>query len=323
MENSELIEKYFRNELLSEERIEFDRRLATDNSFKETFDLETIIFKSLQYSIELERIKSYSFSPKAELEVGGVTNHKNSLWHASIAALGVWIVSNFVFAALKPDDELLKWLGLILAFVFSLVAIIVQKRDFRFQYISTVIINGVLIFTISSGIDAINQGVSTNGKDIKAVLIPFTKASVWWPTKSLVDSLIKQKAINEELKGYFESKLDSCSELSSFNIVPIVVPSSALTVAGMSYKANVYATIPNLLDGAEILVDGKRIAIEEDSVTGIKSGRIEFVAPLRGDGSEKVSKLSYRLQIKLPGRQPISLNNKYEVAKPIVKFKNE
>jgi hypothetical protein len=199
MEDNELIERYFRSELSSDERSEFERKLATDDSFKALFEVEAVIYKSIQYSTELERVKSLKEvkvrEPKTSLEWLKSYN----LLYAGGAALVIWLASNIVYGVFHVDAELVKWVGLSLSFILSVVSILIIDRKISLKSFTTSAINCLMIFVISSGIDAINQGVDSNSKEVKAVLIPYTQATVWWPTRSLVDSVVQQKKVNQGL----------------------------------------------------------------------------------------------------------------------------
>jgi hypothetical protein len=330
MEDNELIERYFRGELSNNERIEFDKRLKTDDSFKQLFEVESVIHKGIQYSVELERVKRLSIVKGREPRISIEWLKSYNLLYMSGAALGVWLVSNIISGVLHIDAQLIKWLGLTLAFLMPAVSILIIDRKFSFQSIGTSVINCLMIFVISSGIDAINQGVESENKEIKAVLIPYTQGSVWWPTRSLVDSVVQQKKVNQELSllnkelnTMLKSVRDSCFQSAFNKIVPIVVPRSSTTIAGMPYEANVFAAASYLLDDAEITVDGEPILMEVDPNTGIKVGRIKFKSAGLDYDSSGISKMSYKVNLNIPGSLPIDRTIEYKVAKPSAKFESE
>ncbi len=330
MEDNELIEKHFRGELSSDERIEFEKKIEADDSFKQLFEVEAVIHKSIQYSVELERIKKLSVtnvtSPKISLE--WIKSY--SLIYAGAAAVVVWLVSNIVNGVFHIDSEFIKWVGLTVAFVLSAVSIIIIERKFSLKSITTSVINCLMIFVIASGIDAINQGVESKSSEIKAVLIPYTQGTVWWPTRSLVDSVSQQKKINQELSlqkkelnMMLKSVRDSCFKSMFNKIVPIVVPTSSTIIAGAHYEANVFAAASYLLDDAEITVDGKLIAMEVDPNTGIKIGHIKFEASGSDFDLNGISERAYKVNLNIPGSLPIARTIEYKVAKPIAKFESE
>jgi hypothetical protein len=330
MEDNELIERYFRSELSSDERSEFERKLATDDSFKALFEVEAVIYKSIQYSTELERVKSLKEvkvrEPKTSLEWLKSYN----LLYAGGAALVIWLASNIVYGVFHVDAELVKWVGLSLSFILSVVSILIIDRKISLKSFTTSAINCLMIFVISSGIDAINQGVDSNSKEVKAVLIPYTQATVWWPTRSLVDSVVQQKKVNQglslqntKLKTIINSVRDSCFNSKFDRILPIAVPKSSTIVAGMTYEADVFAAAPYLLDEAEIEVDGKPISMELDSNTGIRVGRIKFKASGMNFDSSGISKASYQVSLNIPGSSPLNRTVEYEVIRPVAEFESE
>jgi hypothetical protein len=322
MEDNELIERYFRGELQRDEVIAFEKRLTTDQAFKELFEIESVVLKSIQYSVEKERIQRLAVATAIQPTASVHWLKSYNLVYAGGAALVVWLISNIVFGILHIDASLIKWIGLAIAFTLSAVAIFRVERQFSFKLVATSAINGLILFVICSGIDSINQGVKFNDKVKEATLIPYTHATVWWPTQSLVDSVTQQKSINRELNKQkdqlnivLRSVRDSCFESRFDKIVPIILPKHTITASGMDYEADVFAAVSYLLDDAEITIDGKPIEIAKDPKTGMSVGRIKLKAEADNSG---LTKRSFEASIKIRGKD-YKDQFEYFVAKPVIK----
>lgn len=320
MEDNELIERYLRGELSSDETIAFEKRLATDDSFKELFEIESVIVKSLQFSLEKERIRKLATEVREVKSSSWLTSYM--LGYTCAGALGVWIVSNLASGILHVDAGFLKWFGLALAFALSCTTLIITERKFHYQLVSTAVLNALVIFVISSGIDAINQGIEFQKDTSKAVIIPLTEQSVWWPTRSLVDSIVEQKRINQaltaqksELKAVLKSLQDSCLRSTFSKIIPIIMPKALTVPVGSNYEASVFAAVSLPLDDPEITMNGRPVPLESDSLTGIRMGRIKLPADF---GADDNIRRTNEVTLKYAGKE-YRQRFEYYVVQPVIR----
>jgi gliding motility-associated protein GldM len=109
------------------------------------------------------------------------------------------------------------------------------------------------------------------------------------------------------------------SELVVFdNIVPMVIPKSSIVAAGAKYEAQMFVSASSSALTPEMFHNGSKLSISEDPATGVKMGKVEFVA--RGGNYDKdgYSKQSFQAKILIDGK-PYEQKIEYLVAQPVIK----
>lgn len=100
-------------------------------------------------------------------------------------------------------------------------------------------------------------------------------------------------------------------------IVPMVRPVSSVVAAGAKYQADMFITASSSALVPEMYYNGAKLPVVEDP-SGVKMGKVEFVA--RGNSYDKdgYSKQSFKAKIMIDGK-PYEQDISYLVAQPIIK----
>jgi len=130
--------------------------------------------------------------------------------------------------------------------------------------------------------------------------------------------------IQTEILAYEALALDELakkagSELVVFdNIVPMVIPKSSIVAAGAKYEAQMFVSASSSALTPDMFYNGNKLSISEDPATGVKMGKVEFVA--RGGTYDKdgYSKQSFQAKILIDGK-PYEQKIEFLVAQPIIK----
>lgn len=331
MEDNELIERYLRGELSTEQVKLLHDRLETDADFKELFEIESVLVKGLQYSLEMQRIKELTSIQFAEPKATKVSLNNRNLWSFAGLALGVWIGSNLISGALSLNPSLIKWIGLMISILVPTALLLLKQREFSVSLLRAGALTGLLVFVLSSGIDAINQGISLKEEAARAILIPFTGEAAWWPTQSLIDSVAKEKTANRVLSAQqtrlnemLNSVRDSCFQSRYEKVVPVVVPKASIVATGGYYEADVFGAVSYLLEDAVVTVNTKPVLIDLDARTGINVGKVKFkVGGANGVAGGEweeggLIKHSFDVSIKLDGKEYTD-KIQYSVVAPVIR----
>jgi hypothetical protein len=327
MEDLELIERYFLNELSKGELAHFNNRLDNDPAFKKQFEIESVLINSIQYAQEKQRMKAiHGFKP--EVDVRRTSWYKQeALVIAGGSALAVWLLSSVVSPLLNLNPAHYRWMGLMIAILSSFAGVSYLKRKVDLRVLPVAFINGLIIFVIASGIDSINQGIRGGNDHAEAALIPFTEKGTWWPTQSLVDSLVEEKSIrkklaeeNFKLNQAFTAIQDSCFNTTFDNFVPIVVPKSSTVTAGGRYEANVFLAASNSRQKLDFFANGQPVIDVVDPHTNVEMGKIQFTASAEGNYDPKtlIAKNSFDVQIRLADTT-LTQAVEYFVAQPVIR----
>ena len=134
------------------------------------------------------------------------------------ASTAVWLFTNVFGNLIGIDVEnKFKWIGLIIAlFISFLGAIQVKKLNLTLGTVA--FFNGILIFVAASGINAINQSVTSEPPKIEqkeASLFGVIDKETWWKPAQMKNKIIDLKNSNDSLvliNKSFEQRLDSCSK---------------------------------------------------------------------------------------------------------------
>lgn len=325
MKDQEMLERFFRNELTSNELEEFRQRLASDTEFKELYEIERLVHQAAIYANEKKRIKEVVSITLEQPKPEFAYSWNQALWPSAIVAVVIWLATNISSGLLNINPSLLKWIGLLLAFGFSILLLARSEERFKIRMVYQSALNGFIFFIMASGLDAINQGVDLRSSANKAVIIPFTQQSVWWPTKTLVDSLAdvneeNRKLINEvnSIKQTLKSVQDSCLRFNYGNVFPIVRPKSRIVANGSTYEADMFlgVSFPELTP--EMKIDGKQIPVEIDPTTGLKIGKVKFLVDEKAFDANGRGKSTYDASI-LIDRNEYRATVEYEVVRPTIR----
>ncbi len=307
MEDLELIEKYFRKELNPEELARFHSRLAGDAGFKKTFDTEALVHKALQFSREKERMKSYAVKPVPVSAVPTQWLDNRTLISLGATTLAVWIFSTFSSGVTSLSPEYIKWVGLVAAVAGSIALLALKNRTMTIRLAFTGLFNGLLVFVLASGIDAINHGAEGNPMETsKAYLIPFTGDKPWWPTQSLEDSLVanrkQMKELRDNIRTLVASRLNAGPHLNfgfaAGNFTPVVVTRTSTVASGATYEADVFLAMSPEVQKFEMSVDGKPISMEPDP-SGVLKGKVSFTASANQFDQTGTARKKFLVAIKL------------------------
>jgi hypothetical protein len=287
MEDLELIERYFRKELNTEESARLDARLTTDPEFKRKFETESLVHKAIQFSRERAMIRAYASSPALSGAPASKWLDNKALGVVAGTALAVWVVSTFSSSVVNVAPQNIKWIGIAVSIAAALLLMVWSEKSMTFNGVAAGLFNAVLIFILASGMDAINQGARgiTDKAISEAHLIPFTEEKAWWPTHSLEDSLaLSRKRIldlGNQIKLLVGSRLSTGPNfnlgLASGKFSPVVVPVSSTVSVGSNYEADLFLATSPIQQTLEMRVDGKAIPLINDP-SGVKKGKVWFKA---------------------------------------------
>jgi len=307
MEDLELIEKYLRKELSPDEVTRFNARLAGDAGFKKLFETETLVHKALLFSREKERMRTYAVKPATVTAAYTQWLDNRTLLSLGATAVAVWIFSTFSSSLTSLSPEYIKWVGLMVAVGTSILLLALRNRTINLRLAASGLFNGLLVFVLASGFDAINQGADAiTGKGVnEAYLIPFTADKPWWPTQSLEDSLEanrkKMKELRDHIRDMVASRLNAGLHLNfgpASKFTPVVVPRSSTVSSGATYEADLFLATSPVGQNFEMFVDGKPITMEADP-SGVLRGKVSFTASADRFDNAGVAKKKFVAEIEL------------------------
>jgi gliding motility-associated protein GldM len=99
--------------------------------------------------------------------------------------------------------------------------------------------------------------------------------------------------------------------------VPMVRPKSSIVAAGATYEADMFLTGSSTAILPEFFKDGGKLTVEEDK-TGVKMGKVKFVASGGAYGPDGLAKKTFKAEIKM-NDTTFTENIEYFVAQPVIK----
>lgn len=105
--------------------------------------------------------------------------------------------------------------------------------------------------------------------------------------------------------------------ISFDNIIPMVRPVSSVVAAGAKYEASMFITASSSAITPEFFMNGKKIAAFDDE-TGVKMGKVEFVAQGGGYDKDGYAKKSFKATIQLTDTA-YTREIEYLVAQPVIR----
>lgn len=130
--------------------------------------------------------------------------------------------------------------------------------------------------------------------------------------------------IQTQVLGYENKALSKLAEEAGAKIVrvetiiPMVRPVSSVVAAGSTYQADMFISASSSAFDPQMAVDGKPIPVENDP-SGIKMGRVKFVASGGNYDKDGFAKKSFLAEIKL-NDSTYKQNIEYTVAKPVIRI---
>lgn len=106
-------------------------------------------------------------------------------------------------------------------------------------------------------------------------------------------------------------------KVSFDNMVPMVRPKSEIVAAGATYEASLFITASSSSFVPEMYKDGQKLELFDDP-TGVKMGRVKFVASGGSYDANGLAKKSFTAKIQLPDTA-LEQTIEYYVAKPIIR----
>jgi gliding motility-associated protein GldM len=100
-------------------------------------------------------------------------------------------------------------------------------------------------------------------------------------------------------------------------IVPMVRPVSSIVAAGAKYQADMFITASASGVVPEMYYNGSKLQVVDDP-TGVKMGKVEFVAKGGSYDKDGMSKQSFKAKIMIDG-EPYETDVQYMVAQPVIK----
>lgn len=100
--------------------------------------------------------------------------------------------------------------------------------------------------------------------------------------------------------------------------VPMVRPNASVVAAGAKYTADMFLTGSSTSIDPEFFLDGKALKIEQDPVTKVKMGKVEFTASGGNYDANGMVKKSFKSLIKMKG-QDFAADITYYVAQPVIR----
>ncbi len=121
-----------------------------------------------------------------------------------------------------------------------------------------------------------------------------------------------------EARALDKIRQDAGADRISFDqFVPMVRAKSSVVAAGAKYEAEMFLTGSSTAILPEFYKDGVKLAVIEDK-TGVKMGKVEFVASGGNYDSHGFAKKTFKAEIKMNDRT-FTENIEYEVAAPTIK----
>ena len=101
------------------------------------------------------------------------------------------------------------------------------------------------------------------------------------------------------------------------NMVPMVRPKSSIVAAGATYEADMFITASSSSFVPEMYKDGQKLELFDDP-TGVKMGKVKFVASGGGYDANGLAKKTFTAKIQLPDTALVQ-QIEYFVAQPVIK----
>jgi gliding motility-associated protein GldM len=129
---------------------------------------------------------------------------------------------------------------------------------------------------------------------------------------------IQTEILDYESKGLAKLLADAgVGKVSFDNIVPMVRAKESIVAAGATYEADLFISASSSAFVPEMYKDGQKLTLFDDP-TGVKMGKIKFVAQGGGYDKDGFATKSYKTEIKLPDTTLTEIIQ-YKVAQPTIK----
>lgn len=102
------------------------------------------------------------------------------------------------------------------------------------------------------------------------------------------------------------------------NLSPMVIAKSNIVAAGDKYVGNLFLAASSSGLTPEMYRNGQKLAITDDPKSGMKFGKIEFLATANSYDAQGQSKQTYKARIDVKGK-PYETDVEYIVAKPVIR----
>ncbi|HEY0653959.1 MAG TPA: gliding motility protein GldM [Chryseosolibacter sp.] len=139
----------------------------------------------------------------------------------------------------------------------------------------------------------------------------------------VIAALASVTQIQTEVLEYEAKALDKLlkdagvGKVSFDNIVPMVRAKESIVAAGATYEADLFISASSSAFVPEMYKDGQKLQLFDDP-TGVKMGKIKFVASGGGYDKDGFATKSYKTEIKLPDTTLTEIIQ-YKVAQPTIK----
>jgi gliding motility-associated protein GldM len=107
------------------------------------------------------------------------------------------------------------------------------------------------------------------------------------------------------------------SKVSFDNIVPMVRAKQSIVAAGATYEADLFISASSSSFVPEMYKDGQKLELFDDP-SGVKMGKVKFVASGGGYDKDGIAKKTFKTEIKLPDTTLTQIIE-YQVAQPTIK----
>lgn len=129
---------------------------------------------------------------------------------------------------------------------------------------------------------------------------------------------IQTEVLDFESKALAKLLADAgVGKVSFDNIVPMVRAKESIVAAGATYEADLFISASSSAFVPEMYKDGQKLTLFDDP-TGVKMGKIKFVASGGGYDKDGFATKSYKTEIKLPDTTLTEIIQ-YKVAQPTIK----
>jgi gliding motility-associated protein GldM len=139
----------------------------------------------------------------------------------------------------------------------------------------------------------------------------------------VIAALASVTQMQTEILDYESKALDKlltdagASKVSFDNIVPMVRAKQSIVAAGATYEADLFISASSSSFVPEMYKDGQKLELFDDP-SGVKMGKVKFVAQGGGYDKDGIAKKTFKTEIKLPDTTLTQIIE-YQVAQPTIK----
>ena len=171
----------------------------------------------------------------------------------------------------------------------------------------------------ASEIDVAKNDPNQNTKDFTDYYFGHTPTAAGMATISHLESEVlryEQKAL-EDIAEEVGAK-----DVSFDQIVPLVRPNSNIVASGAKFEADLFLAASSSSISPKFMYNGKKAPVLSDKVTGIKYGKIEFVAKAsKFDPKTLLADASFEAEIEL-NDSTYRIKHNYQVVKPVIQVRS-